>query len=97
MLATKTQPVEKIRVAIEHGFALIGENRVQELTGKADGTSFTELVATAIVALPRPRRADDPTRARVPATGVQWNLQKRDSPLALIRRKVCTPKPCMAR
>lgn len=36
MLATKTQPPELIRVALEHGFALIGENRVQELTGKAE-------------------------------------------------------------
>lgn len=36
LLATKTQPAEKIRVAIEHGFALIGENKVQELVGKAD-------------------------------------------------------------
>ena len=36
LLATKTQPAEKIRVAIEHGFALIGENKVQELVGKAE-------------------------------------------------------------
>lgn len=36
MLATKTQPAERIRVALEHGFTLIGENRVQELTGKAE-------------------------------------------------------------
>lgn len=36
MLATKTQPPEKIRVALEHGFTLIGENKVQELVGKAD-------------------------------------------------------------
>ncbi|RBP67098.1 hypothetical protein DFO66_102151 [Brevibacterium sanguinis] len=36
MLATKTQPPEKIRVALEHGFTLIGENRVQELVGKAE-------------------------------------------------------------
>ena len=33
----------------------------------------------------------------MPATGVQWNFTKRDSPLALTRRKVCTPKPCMVR
>ncbi len=35
LLATKTQPAEAIRIAIEHGFDLIGENRVQELTAKA--------------------------------------------------------------
>lgn len=34
LLATKTQPAEKIRVALEHGFTLIGENRVQELNDK---------------------------------------------------------------
>ena len=36
MLATKTQPAEKIRVALEHGFTLIGENKVQEIVGKAE-------------------------------------------------------------
>ncbi|WAL39428.1 YggS family pyridoxal phosphate-dependent enzyme [Brevibacterium sp. BRM-1] len=36
LLATKTQPAEAIRVAIDHGFPLIGENRVQELTCKAE-------------------------------------------------------------
>ncbi|SDS53138.1 hypothetical protein SAMN04489751_2226 [Brevibacterium sandarakinum] len=36
MLATKTQPAPKIRVALEHGFTLIGENKVQELVAKAD-------------------------------------------------------------
>ncbi|WP_426936949.1 YggS family pyridoxal phosphate-dependent enzyme [Brevibacterium sp. LE-L] len=36
LLATKTQPAEKIRVALEHGFTLIGENKVQEITGKAE-------------------------------------------------------------
>lgn len=36
LLATKTQPAEKIRVAIEHGFDLIGENKVQELVAKAE-------------------------------------------------------------
>ena len=36
LLATKTQPAEKIRVALAHGFTLIGENKVQEITGKAD-------------------------------------------------------------
>lgn len=36
LLATKTQPAEKIRVALEHGFTLIGENKVQELVGKAE-------------------------------------------------------------
>lgn len=36
LLATKTQPVERIRVALEHGFTLIGENKVQEITGKAE-------------------------------------------------------------
>lgn len=36
LLATKTQPAATIRVALEHGFTLIGENKVQELVGKAD-------------------------------------------------------------
>ncbi|MDN5586530.1 MAG: YggS family pyridoxal phosphate-dependent enzyme [Brevibacterium aurantiacum] len=36
LLATKTQPADKIRVALEHGFTLIGENKVQELVGKAE-------------------------------------------------------------
>ncbi|MBU8579449.1 YggS family pyridoxal phosphate-dependent enzyme [Brevibacterium luteolum] len=53
MLATKTQPVEKIRVAIEHGFTLIGENRVQELTGKADGLADLEHEAHLIGPLQR--------------------------------------------
>ncbi|GAB3563769.1 YggS family pyridoxal phosphate-dependent enzyme [Spelaeicoccus albus] len=35
MLATKTQPAEAIIAAVQHGFALIGENRVQELVAKA--------------------------------------------------------------
>lgn len=36
MLATKTQPAAAIVAAIEHGYPLIGENRVQELVAKAD-------------------------------------------------------------
>ncbi|WP_349826747.1 YggS family pyridoxal phosphate-dependent enzyme [Brevibacterium litoralis] len=36
LLATKTQPAERILVALRHGSTLIGENRVQELTGKAE-------------------------------------------------------------
>lgn len=36
LLATKTQPPEAILVALEHGYTLIGENRVQELTAKAE-------------------------------------------------------------
>ncbi|WP_166821073.1 YggS family pyridoxal phosphate-dependent enzyme [Brevibacterium limosum] len=36
LLATKTQPAEKIRVALEHEFTLIGENKVQEIVGKAE-------------------------------------------------------------
>lgn len=36
LLATKTQPASKVRVALEHGFTLIGENRVQELNEKFD-------------------------------------------------------------
>jgi pyridoxal phosphate enzyme (YggS family) len=36
LLATKTQPAEVIRVALEAGSTLIGENRVQELVAKAD-------------------------------------------------------------
>jgi len=35
MLATKTQPASRIRVALEAGHTLIGENRVQELQAKA--------------------------------------------------------------
>lgn len=36
LLATKTQPAERIAAALRAGFTLIGENRVQEITGKAD-------------------------------------------------------------
>ncbi|WP_029088473.1 YggS family pyridoxal phosphate enzyme [Brevibacterium album] len=35
LLATKTQPAARIRAALEAGFTLIGENRVQELVAKA--------------------------------------------------------------
>jgi len=35
MLATKAQPADRVRQAIELGATLIGENRVQELTAKA--------------------------------------------------------------
>lgn len=35
MLATKTQPASRIRIALEAGCTLIGENRVQELQAKA--------------------------------------------------------------
>jgi pyridoxal phosphate enzyme (YggS family) len=37
LLATKTVPAERILVALRAGYTLIGENRVQELTEKADG------------------------------------------------------------
>lgn len=36
LLATKTVPAERIAVALRAGFTLIGENRVQEIAGKAD-------------------------------------------------------------
>lgn len=36
LIATKTVPPERIRVAIEHGCFLRAENRVQEVIGKAD-------------------------------------------------------------
>lgn len=36
LLATKTQPPALIAAAVRAGFGLIGENRVQEVTGKAD-------------------------------------------------------------
>ena len=36
MLATKTQSAERIMVALAAGYTLIGENRVQEVTAKAD-------------------------------------------------------------
>lgn len=36
LLATKTQPADRIAVALRAGYTLIGENRVQEVTGKAD-------------------------------------------------------------
>jgi pyridoxal phosphate enzyme (YggS family) len=35
LLATKTQPASLIAAAVRAGFPLIGENRVQEVTGKA--------------------------------------------------------------
>ena len=34
LLATKTQPIERIQEAIDLGFGLIGENRAQEVTDK---------------------------------------------------------------
>lgn len=36
LLATKTQPAERIAAALRAGFTLIGENRVQEISDKAD-------------------------------------------------------------
>lgn len=36
LLATKTQPAATIAAAVSAGFTLIGENRVQEVTAKAD-------------------------------------------------------------
>ncbi|MET0966514.1 MAG: YggS family pyridoxal phosphate-dependent enzyme [Nakamurella sp.] len=36
LLATKTQPADRIRVAIAAGYSLIGENRVQEVVKKAE-------------------------------------------------------------
>ncbi|WP_170315503.1 YggS family pyridoxal phosphate-dependent enzyme [Nakamurella deserti] len=36
LLATKTQPPALIAAAVRAGFGLIGENRAQEVTGKAD-------------------------------------------------------------
>lgn len=36
MLATKTQPAEAVIAALQYGYTLIGENRVQELVTKAD-------------------------------------------------------------
>lgn len=36
LLATKTQPAERIAEALRAGFTLIGENRVQEIGDKAD-------------------------------------------------------------
>ncbi|MGI8418278.1 MAG: YggS family pyridoxal phosphate-dependent enzyme [Nakamurella sp.] len=36
LLATKTVPAERIAVALRAAFTLIGENRVQEIVGKAD-------------------------------------------------------------
>ncbi len=35
LLATKTQPADRISTALRAGFTLIGENRVQEVVGKA--------------------------------------------------------------
>ncbi|MEI2638592.1 MAG: hypothetical protein V9F03_06300 [Microthrixaceae bacterium] len=35
LLATKTVPAERIRVALAAGYTLIGENRVQEVVSKA--------------------------------------------------------------
>ena len=36
LLATKTQPAERISLALAAGYTLIGENRVQEVVAKAD-------------------------------------------------------------
>lgn len=53
LLAVKTQPVQKIRTAIEHGYRLIGENRQQELTAKAEGLADLNPVAHLIGPLQR--------------------------------------------
>jgi pyridoxal phosphate enzyme (YggS family) len=37
LLATKTQPLDVVRVAVQEGGTLLGENRVQELVAKAPG------------------------------------------------------------
>ncbi len=37
LLATKTQSADRISTALRAGFTLIGENRVQEVVGKAEG------------------------------------------------------------
>jgi pyridoxal phosphate enzyme (YggS family) len=37
LLATKTQPLDVVRVAVQAGGTLLGENRVQELVAKAPG------------------------------------------------------------
>lgn len=34
LLATKTVPADRVAVAVQHGYRLIGENRIQELTAK---------------------------------------------------------------
>src|SRR5699024_7968441 len=34
--AAKAQPAEQIRVALDHGFTIIGENKAQEIAGKAE-------------------------------------------------------------
>lgn len=36
LLATKTVPAERIKIALNYGYTLIGENRVQEVKGKGD-------------------------------------------------------------
>ncbi len=41
--------------------------------------------------------ASSQTSECVPASGFQWNFTNRDSPAALTKRKVCTPKPCIMR
>src|SRR5690625_804949 len=38
MLATKTQPAWHVRVALEHGFALSGEDELRESVGQAAGS-----------------------------------------------------------
>ena len=53
LLAVKTQPVAKIRAAIEHGYRLIGENRQQELTAKEEGLADLNPVAHLIGPLQR--------------------------------------------
>lgn len=53
LLAVKTQPVETIRTAIEHGYRLIGENRQQEHTAKAEGLTCLNPAAQFIGPLQR--------------------------------------------
>lgn len=53
LLATKTQPAAKIRAAIDAGFTLIGENRVQELQAKRPELADLDYTAHLIGPLQR--------------------------------------------
>ena len=66
-----------------------------EVVAHLDGLPHVAAVEVRVLAGDLQRFVPDQREA--PATGFQWNLTKRLTPSALIRRKVCTPKPSIAR
>ena len=88
-LTLKTQPVEKIRTAIEHVSRLIGENRQQKLTAKTEGLTYLNPAAPIIG--PLQRNKVNHTLAVEPCTCLEFidNMllaQRIDNRLELLER-----------